>query len=286
MFRENNNKHTRKHIKRYTITCWPISHLSIILIFSIEEIIVSIRGSSLTQMREGLWRCSERLGYALAVESGMCSGTEKVFSTGLWWISVHLDNRVVRSLGWHSTSAGHQLSQRSWSLVFLLTFTDKCNGIWTVYYIWSFLALKDLKTWLAYQTVFYFLSSSSLNGTCQIKQWPLCSVVGQLIAVGFGAGWGGSPFCVSSRLGYAHAHRATAVVHLVEALIITPSPFRTSTRAHTHRYRHKLMHFSNTKHIELELTVAHSQTFLFTIFILVSLKISYSLTHWNATCHL
>lgn len=56
------------------------------------------RGSGLTQMR-GLWRRPERLSYALAVEAGMCSGTETVFSTGLWRISVHLDNRVVRSLG-------------------------------------------------------------------------------------------------------------------------------------------------------------------------------------------
>lgn len=62
---------------------------------------VGLRGSGLTQMR-GLWRCPERLSYALAVESGMCSGTETVFSTGLWRISVHLDNRVGRSLGWHS----------------------------------------------------------------------------------------------------------------------------------------------------------------------------------------
>lgn len=58
----------------------------------------------------GLWRCPERLSYALAAESGMCSGTGSVFSTGLWWISVHLDNRVVRSLGWHSTSVGHKLA--------------------------------------------------------------------------------------------------------------------------------------------------------------------------------
>lgn len=50
-------------------------------------------------MRDGLCRCPERLSYAFAVESGMCSGTESVFSTGLWWISVHLDNRVVHSLG-------------------------------------------------------------------------------------------------------------------------------------------------------------------------------------------
>lgn len=62
-----------------------------------------------TQVR-GLWRCPVRLSYALAAESGMCSGTGSVFSTGLWWISVHLDNRVVRSLGWHSTSAGQKLA--------------------------------------------------------------------------------------------------------------------------------------------------------------------------------
>lgn len=62
---------------------------------------VGLGGSGRTQMR-GLWRCPERLSYALAVESGMCSGTETVFSTGLRRISVHLDNRVVRSLGWHS----------------------------------------------------------------------------------------------------------------------------------------------------------------------------------------
>lgn len=62
---------------------------------------VGLWGSGLTQMR-GLWRCPERLSYALAVESGMCSGTETVFSTGLWRISVRLDKRAVRSLGWHS----------------------------------------------------------------------------------------------------------------------------------------------------------------------------------------
>lgn len=98
MSRENNN--TLENTLRGTpLTWWLISHLSIAPIFSIEEIIVILRGSSIAQMREGLWRCSERLSYALAVEAGMCSGTEKVFSTGLWWISVHLDNRVVRSLG-------------------------------------------------------------------------------------------------------------------------------------------------------------------------------------------
>lgn len=69
--------------------------------FKTVEIMLGLGGSGLTQMR-GLWRCPERLSYALAVESGMCSGTETVFSTGLWRISVHLDNRVVRSLGWHS----------------------------------------------------------------------------------------------------------------------------------------------------------------------------------------
>lgn len=69
--------------------------------FKTVEIMVGLGGSGLTQMR-GLWRCPERLSYALAVESGMCSGTETVFSTGLRRISVHLDNRVVRSLGWHS----------------------------------------------------------------------------------------------------------------------------------------------------------------------------------------
>lgn len=52
-------------------------------LFFMEEIMVGLRGCSLTEMREGLWRCPERLSYALAVESGMCSGTESVFSTGL-----------------------------------------------------------------------------------------------------------------------------------------------------------------------------------------------------------
>lgn len=69
--------------------------------FKTVDRMVGLGGSGLTQMR-GLWRCPERLSYALAVESGMCSGTETVFSTGLRRISVHLDNRVVRSLGWHS----------------------------------------------------------------------------------------------------------------------------------------------------------------------------------------
>lgn len=54
--------------------------------------------------------------------------------------------------------------------------------------------------------------------------------------------WGcedGSPFCVWSWSGYSHAHRATAVVHLVEALITTP-PTYTHTHTHTlqqHRTR-------------------------------------------------
>lgn len=86
--------------------------------YFIEEIMAGLWGCSRTEMR-GLWRCPQWLSYALAGESGLCSGTETVFSTGLWWISVHLDNRGVRSLGWHSTSAGQQLTHGSWSLVLL-----------------------------------------------------------------------------------------------------------------------------------------------------------------------
>lgn len=56
-------------------------------------------GGPLRPQMRGLWRCPERLSFALAVESGMCPGTQTLFSTGLWWIIVHLDNRVVRSLG-------------------------------------------------------------------------------------------------------------------------------------------------------------------------------------------
>lgn len=41
-----------------------------------------LSGSSLTQMR-GLWRCPERLSYALAVESGMCSGTARILNRTL-----------------------------------------------------------------------------------------------------------------------------------------------------------------------------------------------------------
>lgn len=81
---------------------------------------VGLWGSGLTQMR-GLWKCPESLSYALAVETGMCSGTETVFSTGLWRISVHLDNRVVRSLGWHSVD--QRLMRGSGSLGGLLTVT-------------------------------------------------------------------------------------------------------------------------------------------------------------------
>lgn len=87
------------------------------------EIKAGLLGWKRTQMR-GLWRCPERLSYALAAESGMCSGTGSVFSTGLWWISVHLDNRVVRSLGWHSTSAGQKLAHadhKVYSLLFSAT---------------------------------------------------------------------------------------------------------------------------------------------------------------------
>lgn len=87
------------------------------------EIKAGLLGWKRTQMR-GLWRCPERLSYALAAESGMCSGTGSVFSTGLWWISVHLDNRVVRSLGWHSTSAGQKLTHadhKVYSLLFSAT---------------------------------------------------------------------------------------------------------------------------------------------------------------------
>jgi len=50
-------------------------------------------------MREDLCRSPGKLSYAFIVDSAMCIGTESVLSTGLWWISVHLDNRVVHSLG-------------------------------------------------------------------------------------------------------------------------------------------------------------------------------------------
>ncbi len=106
-------------------------------------------------------------------------------------------------------------------------------------YIWSFLSLKyghDV------------LLSSSLNRmTLYVwnERWPCCSVVGQWIMGYSGGLWGwgdGSPFCVWSRSGYIHAHRATAVVHLVEALITTP-PHLHATHTHTH--------YSNTKHTVL-----------------------------------
>lgn len=64
-------------------------------------------------MRECLWRSPERLSYEVAVESSMCPGTESVLSTGLWKISVHLDNRVLPSLGWHSISGVQQPSHFS-----------------------------------------------------------------------------------------------------------------------------------------------------------------------------
>lgn len=96
------------------------------------------------------------------------------------------------------------------------------------------------------ENTFYFLFSCLLVQTgwlcmCEMKRWPFCSVVGQWIMGYSGGLWGwgdGSPFCVWSRSGYIHAHRATAVVHLVEALITTPP------HLHTHA------HYSITKHTE------------------------------------
>lgn len=68
---------------------------------------------------------------------------------------------------------------------------------------------------------------------CQMEPTPRCSVVGQrfmgfMFTGGLGAARHGSSFHVWSRSGYIHAHRMTAVVHLVQALITTP-PF-----THTH----------------------------------------------------
>lgn len=48
---------------------------------------------------EGLWRCLERLKYALVLQAGTCFGIEHVFSTGQPRISVRLDQQCRPQLG-------------------------------------------------------------------------------------------------------------------------------------------------------------------------------------------
>lgn len=62
------------------------------MIFQIFEVIVHSNSN-----REGL--SPGKLRKAFAVRTGMCSGTEHVFSTGFWWISVHLDDSAFHSMG-------------------------------------------------------------------------------------------------------------------------------------------------------------------------------------------
>lgn len=125
--------------------------------FTTEAIMVAFWGSGLTQMG-GLWRCPERLSYALAVESGMCSGTETVFSTGRWWISVHLDNGVVRSLGCHS--ADQRLMRGSGSSGGLLTTASLICLVWnleshrrTKEEVQSLLMVAMTQPWVLHQAV-------------------------------------------------------------------------------------------------------------------------------------
>lgn len=181
------------------------------------EIKAGLLGWKRTQMR-GLWRCPVRLSYALAAESGMCSGTGSVFSTGLWWISVHLDNRVVRSLGWHSTWAGQKLAHADHKVYSFTLFCHRGSvvGLWNAD-ISNLRSARWRQSTAVQQTLALF----------SVCRGDLCAGRGKgpwsVGILGYGGGrwegWGGKSALLVFDPGqrYTPGHRTTAAVHLVEA---------------------------------------------------------------------
>lgn len=153
-----------------------------------------------------------------------------------------------------------------------------------------------MMAWIAKPVLFsvVFLSSS-LNRMCEMKRWPRCSVVGQWI-IGYSDGlWGcgdGSPFCVWSRSGYIHAHRATAVVHLVEALITTPPHLHIHT--HTHYSNIKLPTWDSLDCCSLSALFLSPLFISAVVYLPAEMSPFYRISRsdlrwknpWNTTCHL